>query len=120
MRLENLKVELALIIPFGRPDKNGVVYSREAVEKAVSSFNRELPIIYRDNGEKKDGIVIGNTIGETCSVLWNDEHQVCEVIVNGNVYYGGTECIVNEIKNSIVTDFDIVSVGVSSDKRIGG
>lgn len=113
MRLGNLKVKFALVIPIGRPDENGVVYSKEAVEKAVDSFNKKLPIIFRDNDTCEDGVVIGNTIGETCSVLWNDEYQVCEVIVNGNVYYGGTECVINEIKDGVVTDFDIVSVGLS-------
>ncbi|MDE6148661.1 MAG: hypothetical protein K2F81_01000 [Ruminococcus sp.] len=118
MKIDNLQVQLAVVIPFGRSDKNGVVYSREAIEKAVNAFAGELPIIYRDNNTNKDGVVIGNTIGETCSVLWDDKYQVCEVIVNGNVYYGGTECIVNEIKDGIVTDFDIVSVGLSKEKNI--
>lgn len=113
MRLDNLKIKLALTIPFGHPDKNGIVYSKEAVEKAVESFNRELPIIFRGNDSRGDGVVIGNTIGETCSTLWNDEYQVCEAIVSGNVYFGGTECVVNEIKDGVVTDFDIVSVGLS-------
>lgn len=113
MRLDNLKVQLALTIPFGRPDKNGVMYSKEAIEKAISDFEGKIPIVYRDNDSFKDGVVIGNTIGETCSVLWDDENQVCEVIINGNLYYGGTECIVNEIKDGVVTDFRITSVGLS-------
>lgn len=113
MRLDNLKMQLALVIPFGRPDKNGVIYSREAVEKAVKDFNGKLPILYRDNDSCKDGVVVGNTIGETCSVLWDEKRQVCEIIVNGNLYYGGTECIVNEIKDGMVTDFRITSVGLS-------
>lgn len=113
MRLDNLKMQFAFVILFDRPDKNGVVYSREAIEKAVSDFDGKLPILYRDNDLCKDGVVIGNTLGETCSVLWDDEQQVCEVIVNGNLYYGGTECIVNEIKNGVVTDFRITSVGLS-------
>lgn len=113
MRLDNLKVQLALTIPFGRPDKNGVMYSKEAIEKAVSDFNGKLPIIYRDNDSCKDGVVVGNTAGETCSVLWDDEQQVCEVIVNGNVYYGGADIIVNEMKDGVITDFSIRSVGIS-------
>ena len=113
MRLNNLKVQLALTIPFGRPDKNGVMYSKEAIEKAISDFEGKIPILYRDNDSFKDGVVIGNTIGETGSVLWDDENQVCEVIVNGNLYYGGTECIANEIKDGVITDFHITSVGLS-------
>ena len=113
MRLDNLKVKLALVIPFGRPDKNGVMYSKEAIEKAVGDFNRKLPIIYRDNDSCKDGVVVGTTVGETCSVLWDDEQQVCEVVINGNVYYGGADIIANEIKDGAVTDFRITSVGLS-------
>lgn len=113
MRLDNLKVQLALTIPFGRPDKNGVMYSKEAVEKAVESFNGKLPIIYRDNDANKEGTVLGNTVGETCSVLWDDEHQVCEVIVNGNIYYGGADIVINEFEAGMVIDFRIISVGLS-------
>ena len=113
MRLDNLKVQLTLVIPFGHPDKNGIMYSKEAIEKAISDFDGKLPILYRDNDSCKDGVVVGNTIGETYSVLWDDENQVCEVIVNGNLYYGGTECIVNEIRDGVVTDFRITSVGLS-------
>lgn len=113
MRLDNLKVEFSFVIPFDSTDKNGAVYSRESVEKAVDAFKGVLPIIYRDNKSYKDKIVLGNTIGETYSVLWDDERKVCKVVVNGNLYYGGTECIVNEIKDGIVTDFKITSVGLS-------
>lgn len=114
MRLDNLKVQIALTIPYGHPDKNGVVYSKEAIEKAISSFEGRLPILYRDNDAVKDGMVIGNTIGETCSVLWDDEHKVYEVVVNGNVYYGGADIIVNDVnKDGTVADFSIVSVGLS-------
>lgn len=113
MRLDNLKMQLAFAIPFGRSDNNGVIYSREAIEKAISDFNGKLPILYRDNDSCKDGVVVGDTVGEICSVLWDDERQVCEVIVNGNLHYGGIECIVNEIKDGVVTDFHITSVGLS-------
>lgn len=113
MRLDNLKLQIVLTIPFRRPNKNGVMYSKEAIEKAVDDFYGNLPILYRDNNLCKSGVVIGNTVGETCSVLWDDDHQICEVIVNGNLYYGGTECIVNEIRDGVVTDFSITSVGLS-------
>lgn len=113
MRLDNIKVQFAFNIPFGRPDKNGVMYSREAIEKAVDDYKGKLPILYQDNESCKDGIVIGNTVGETCSVLWDDEQQVCEIIVNGNIYYGGANIFVNDIKDGVVTDFRIASIGVS-------
>lgn len=113
MRQNNLKIQIALRFPFEHPDANGVVYSKQAVEQAVSGLYENLPILYRGNDKDRHAEVIGHTVGESASVLWDDEHQICEVIINGNVYYGGTECIVNKVKNGIVTDFDIVSVGIS-------
>lgn len=113
MRSDNLKIQLALVFPFGRPAKNGVIYSKEAIEKAVDDFCGNLPIIYCDNERRKDAVVIGNTVGETCSTLWDDEYQSCEVIVNGKLFYGGTECILNETKDGVVTDFTITSLGIS-------
>lgn len=64
----------------------GIFPSHEAIEKAVDDFYGNLPILYRDNDLRKSGVVIGNTVGETGSVLWDDEHQICEVIVNGKLY----------------------------------
>lgn len=113
MRSENLKIKYSITFPFGRPDKNGVVYSKAAIEKAVASFDGNIPIIYNDNDKNNNEVVVGYTVGEPCSILWDDEYQVCEIVVNGVVYYGGTECVVNKIEDGVVTDFDIVSVGLS-------
>lgn len=111
--LDSLKIQFALTIPFGRPNNNGSVFSKEAIEKAVCDFNGKLPILYQDNDSCKDSIVVGNTVGETCSVLWDDEHQVCEVVVDGNLYFAGADIVVNEMNGNTITDFNIVSVGVS-------
>lgn len=113
MRVNNLKVTLTLPIPVNTPDRNGVVYSEKAIEKAVNSFRKELPIIYRDNEAIPDGVVIGHTVGDTHIVTWDNEQQVCKVTVNGVVRFGGTECIVNEIKDGVVNDFEIVGFGLS-------
>ena len=113
MKLNNLKIKFALVIPFDRQDDNGVVYSKEAVEKAIGSFEKQLPIVYRENKTNHDEVVVGNTIGETRSVLWDDECQICEIIINGVLYYGGADCVINEIKDDVVVDFDIVNLGIS-------
>ncbi len=113
MRVENIGIKLTLPIPIGEPDKNGVVFSEQAVEKAVSSLRKNLPIIYRDNDKVQDGVVIGHTVGDTHIVTWDGEHQVCKITVDGVVHFGGTECIVNEIKNGEVKDFQITGFGIS-------
>ena len=58
MRAENIKVTITIPIPYNNPDKNGDIYTKEAVEKAVNNLHKRTPIIFRDEfGEK----VIGTT-----------------------------------------------------------
>lgn len=104
-------MQFALTIPFDRPDRNGVVHSRSAVEKAVSGI-KNLPLLYRGS-EDEQSVVIGATRSDTLSVLWDDELQVCEVIVNGMVWHGGFNCIANEVEDGVVTDFEITAFGIS-------
>ena len=112
MRTENIEVKITIPIPFDKPDKNGVVYTEDAVSKAVSNL-QNLPIIYRDNYKEIDGVVVGTTTGSSHIATWDFENQVCKVTVDGVVFFGGTECIVNEIKDGKVTDFEIVGIGLS-------
>lgn len=113
MRTDNLKVKLTIPIPVGKPDCNGFIYSKEVVENAINNLHKNLPIIYRDNENEIEGIVIGNTTGNSHIVTWDSENQVCNVAVDGVVYFGGTECIIKEMDNGVITDFEIVAIGVS-------
>jgi len=113
MRTDNIKVKLTIPIPVGKPDKNGVMYTEKAVENAVNNLHKNLPIIYRDNGTAIDGVAIGAITGDSHIVNWDFEKQVCNITVDGVVFYGGTECIVNEIKDGVVADFSITGFGLS-------
>ena len=113
MRQENLKIQVALRFPYDHPDKNGVVYSKQAVEKAISDLQGKLHILYQDNSVCQNGKVIGHTIGDTMSVLWDDDYRVCEVVLGAVVYHGGTECIVKTSDDGVITDFEITALGIS-------
>ena len=52
MREENIKVKVTIPIPFGKPDKNGVMYTEEAVSNAVNNLHKNLPIIYEMDEDK--------------------------------------------------------------------
>lgn len=110
MRTKNIEVKITIPIPFNKPDKNGNVYTEEAVENAVNNLHKNLPIIFSDESEEK---VIGITTGNSHIATWDFKNQVCKVTIDGMVFYGGTECIVNEIKDGKVTDFEIVGLGLS-------
>ena len=113
MREENIKVKITIPFPFDKPDKNGNIYSEEAVKNAVNNLSKGLPIIYRDNESYSDGKIIGNTTGESHIVTYNFDDQICNVTVDGIIYAGGTSCVVNEINEKVITDFRITGIGLS-------
>ena len=87
MRAANIKVTITIPIPYNEPDKNGNIYTKEAVEKAVNNLHKYLPIIYRGESEEK---VIGSTTGDSHIATWDFENQVCKLTVDGEVFFGGT------------------------------
>lgn len=113
MRINNLGIQLTMDLPFDRPDKNGVVYSRAAIEKVLKSFDGTYMILYCGNEPSERTHIIGYTDKEPHSVLWNDETKTCTVAIDGIIRYGGTECIINEVKDDVITDFELVSIGLS-------
>ena len=109
MRTNNIKVTMTIPIPYDQPDKNGNIYTKEAVEKAVNNFNKNLPIIFRDESERK---VIGTTTNNSHIATWDFENQVCNLTVNGEVFFGGAEGIVTA-NNGKIVDFEILGIGLS-------
>lgn len=111
MRVENTKVKFTIPIPVDKPDGNGVVYTKEAVENAVNNLQTNLPIVYKDND--CDEKVIGSTTGNSHIVIWDNENQVCKMIVDGVIFYSGAEIFVNEIEDGKISDFRIASIGLT-------
>ena len=109
MRTNNIKVTMTIPIPYDQPDNNGDIYTKEAVEKAVNNLHKYLPIIFRGESEEK---VIGTTTDDSHIATWDFENQVCNLTVNGEVFFGGTECIA-DIDNGKIVDFEIVGIGLS-------
>ena len=109
MRTDNIKVTITIPIPYEQPDKNGDIYTKEAVEKAVNNLHKHTPIIFRDEFEEK---VIGTTMDDSLITTWDFENQVCNLTVNGKIFFGGTECIA-DIDNGKIVDFEIVGFGLS-------
>ena len=111
MRTENIKVAITIPIPYNKPDKNGNIYTKEAVEKAVNNLHKHLPIIFRGESVEK---VIGTTTGDSHIVIWDSENQVCKLTVDGEVFFGGTECIA-DIDNGKIVNFEIVGIGLNKE-----
>lgn len=107
MRTDNIKVKITIPILYDKPDKNGNIYTKESVEKAVNNLRKNLPIIFRDESEEK---IIGVTTGDSHIATW--DFQVCKLTVDGEVLFGGTECKC-DIDNGKIVDFEIVGIELS-------
>lgn len=96
-------------IPVERPDLNGVVYSRDAIEKAFTSL-RDIPIcIMNDYSNEK--FVIGH--GSIDDIKFDDNNGECIVSIDGLLYFGGTCCTVERMENNVISEYIIDAVGFS-------
>jgi len=114
MRVENTKVKFTIPIPINKPDCNGIIYTEEAVEKAVSNLNKYLPILYKKDTET-DAVVVGATTGDSHIVTLDLDNQICKLTVDGVIFHSGAEIIVNDMtEDGKITDFRIASIGLTT------
>ncbi|MDY3768014.1 MAG: hypothetical protein SOZ83_00180 [Sphaerochaetaceae bacterium] len=114
MRQQNIKVKMELQIPIDKPDLNGVIYSKGAVEKAFGKSLNGIPLVFRDNTTPEPQII---GLIEDNNVAFNEKTQTFNVNFDGFVMYGGADIIANKISHSksgvCVEDFKIISIGLS-------
>ena len=48
MKEELTEVKFTISIPFDKPNKNGTIFTKEAIENAINNFPTNTPIIYKD------------------------------------------------------------------------
>lgn len=112
MRTNNIKVKLTIPISYDKPDLNGVCYTKEAIENAIKNYDSKLPILYQAN--ERDSIhLIGVTDNTIYFIEWDDENQVCRFTIDGVIFYGGADIMVNKIQDGKITDFEFRGFGLS-------
>ena len=97
-----IKITMETPFPISESDRNGIIYTKEAVEKAVREFDGGAPLIM-----VKDEI--GTVIGHIKKLELSDNY---EVIAHGICYFGGTYEEGN-VKDNTITDFRFLSFGIS-------
>lgn len=104
MRCSNIQVSFKIPVPINKPDGNGTVYTKEAVERAVLGSRQRLPI---KTIKEADSAVIGMT-----NKLWFSNHNGEYYIEGtGRIWNGGTEEIV-DVKDDKVLSMQIVGIGI--------
>lgn len=112
MRTNNLECKITLKFHYGEPDGNNVIYTKDAVKKAVNQLKNHYPIALYDSSDGTKSVI--GTTKEPYEVIWDEDNNVCLVTINGILFYGGTECVVNEIEDGMVQNFQIKSFGLST------
>lgn len=99
----NEPIEIIMKIPFpiSEPDRNGNIYTKKAVEKAVREFDNGIPLIMIKDKVK-------TIIGHIEKLELSDNY---EVTAHGICYFGGT-CEEGDVKDNTVTDFNFTSFGI--------
>ena len=111
MRIDNIALSLTMNVPFNKPDLNGTLYTKEAVENAIRKMSDHLPIItYRDNDEAE---VIGCTDCKPYAIQCDEGSKCWQYTIDGTLYFGGTECICYDIHDGAVHEFKITGIGIS-------
>lgn len=98
---ESIEIIMKIPFPINETDGNGVIYTKEAIEKAVKEFDGGVPLIM-----VKDEV--GTVIGHIHSAELSENY---EVTAHGEVFFGGT-CEEGDVKDNIVTDFKFLSFGI--------
>ena len=103
MRSSNIQVSFKIPVPINKPDGNGVVYTKEVVEKAVLESKLGLPIEIINGMES---IVVGVT--DKLKLIYNDEYYI---EVSGVIWHGGTKETV-DVKDNMIDSIQIVGIGI--------
>ena len=96
MRQEGIEVTFKIPVEFEKPDDNGVIYTREAVEKALCTYASRPILVIDDSGNQS---IIGVTSNKNAKLLLEDNKY--KIVIDGIIKYGGSSenC---EIENKIV------------------
>lgn len=117
MNDELTKITLAFPIRCDRPNRNGTVFTEEAIRHAFASSAAHMPIIVQ-NGTTRDeefAYLNDRVIGLTDSTYYfdyDDENKVCEVTLTGHIFNMVPDIVINEMNDGKITDFKIRSVSI--------
>lgn len=104
MRCSNIQVSFKIPVPINKPDGNGTVYTKEAVENSVNNLKCVIPIVIREG-------IVETVIGFANKLKFIEENEEYYIQGVGHIRHGVTEEKVN-IQNNIVTSMEIDSIGI--------
>ena len=102
MRTKFIRISLEIPVPIDRPDLNGVIYTEDAIRKACQEAEG-LPIVMYTSGNKTKVVGVANNV----------RYESGNILVDGNIFYGGTEESVLFDDDKKIVSMEIQGFGIS-------
>ena len=107
MRTDNINITMKIPLPVNNPDRNGVMYSKEAFKKAFEDVNGKPLEVLLNNGNR-------TPIGVIQDMSYVEDKFGDYALVNGRIMYGGTCEYIQDLEKTsgVITSMTLVSVGI--------
>lgn len=117
MNDELTKITLTFPMHYDTPNRNGTIYTKEAIEHAFASSNPQMPILIQTDIDRDNEFAypIEHCIGATTSRYyfdWDEKNKICKATIEGRLFDAVPRIRINEVKDGEITDFDIMSVSI--------
>lgn len=117
MNDELTKITLTFPMRCDRPNRNGTIFTEEAIRNAFASSNPHMPIIMEGGTIRDEEFAYLNdrVIGLTDPTYYfdyDDENKVCKVTLTGHIFNMVPDIVINEMNDGKITDFEIRSVSI--------
>ena len=98
MRTDNINITMKMPLPVNNPDRNGVMYSKEAFKPLEVLLN---------NGNR-------TPIGVIQDITYVEDEFGDYALVNGRIMYGGTCEYIQDLEkvSGVITSMTLASVGI--------
>ncbi len=117
------KITLTFPMRYDRPNRNGTVFTKEAIENAFGSSPLAMPILINPDESSIFTYRNEHCIGMTTPTYYFDydeDNKVCEVTIEGRLFNVGPTIRINEMQDGKITDFDIMSIGIVKKEEHNG
>lgn len=116
MNNELTKITLTFPMRCDRPNRNGTVFTEEAIKHAFAISNPHMPIVVQGGINREEltcfnDRVIGCT-DPTYYFDYDDENKVCKVTLTGHIFNMTPDIVINKMHDGKITDFEIRSVSI--------
>lgn len=107
MRTDNINITMKMPLPVNNPDRNGVMYSKEALQKAFKDANGKPLEVLLNNGSRA-------VIGAIQDIAYVEDEFGDYALVDARIMYGGTCEYIEDLEkvSGTITSMTLASVGI--------